>query len=101
MDGLVDGIGGWMYAPSEGSSIFLIFKYVKKLNALIGNMPLKIGRDFSIKIHELFKISKFRKLRRTNNENGKILIMQKKASQPSGISKIFPSEKIRFRGKEA
>ena len=48
-------MGGWMGGDQKGPSIFLIFKYVNKQDALIPNLASKVVYDNKIKSYEQFK----------------------------------------------
>ena len=48
-------VGGWMGGDQKGPSIFLIFKYVNKQDALIPNLASKVVYDNYIKSYEQFK----------------------------------------------
>ena len=51
--GWVDAwVGGWMGGDQKGPSIFLIFNYVDKQEALISNLASKIAYDNYIKSYE-------------------------------------------------
>jgi len=46
---------GWVDGDQKGPSIFLIFKYVNKQDALIPNLASKVVYDNYIKSYEQFK----------------------------------------------
>ena len=48
-------VGGWLGGDQKGPSIFLIFKYVNKQDALIPNLASKVVYDNKIKSYEQFK----------------------------------------------
>ena len=48
-------VGGWMGGDQKSPSIFLIFKYVNKQDALILNLASKVVYDNKIKSYEQFK----------------------------------------------
>ena len=48
-------MGGWVGGDQKGPSIFLIFKYVNKQDALITNMVSKVVYGFYIKSYGHFK----------------------------------------------
>ena len=49
-------VGGWMGGDQKGLLIFLIFKYINKLDVVISNIVLKIVYGFYIKSYEHFKL---------------------------------------------
>ena len=48
-------LSGWVGGDQKGPSIFLIFKYVNKQDALIPNLASKVVYDNYIKSYEQFK----------------------------------------------
>ena len=48
-------MGGWVGGDQNGTSIFLIFKYINKQTVLIPNMVLKVVYGFYIRSYEHFK----------------------------------------------
>ena len=53
-------MGGWVSGDQKGPSIFLIFKYVTKKDALIPNLSSKVVYDNYIKSYEEFKFENFK-----------------------------------------
>ena len=92
---------GWVGGDQKCPSIFFIFKYVNKFDALIPKMVSKVVYGFFIKSYEHFKISKPDNRRpRTHRENSvKKFIDGKWVSAPRKFSEVFqklPIEKMRF-----